>query len=167
MSKKAIWITAIILIVLISIPATILGILYYNYTWALEADFDQYSEHFIAVKDYITSEFPNETHKLLSVSIKDQSATLYDMDADEYLCLPDDIALSLDMICRYGFPHKDSDFDLIRIQGNRITFLVRNGSYALVYSPDEKPTWLNSPDESKKIRVKSIQDGWYHITNRG
>lgn len=167
MSKKAIWITAIILVVIIVIPAIMFGIFDYTHTWALNADFDQYSEHFIAVKDYIASEFPNETRKLLSVSIKNQSAALYDMDADEYLCLPDDIALSLDMICRYGFPHKDSDLEIIEIEGSRITFLIFKGSYALVYSPDERPTRNNSIGRGESFHVKDIGDGWYHVSTRG
>ena len=168
MPKKATWIVAIVLIVLISIPATLFGIFSYNHRWALEADFEQYSEDFIVVKDYIAARYPNETHKYLSVSTQtDRSVTLFDPDAQEYLQLPNNVASSLVSIYHYGFPHKDSDLELIQIDGSKITFVIFKGSYALVYSPDEKPTRYNSISKGETLHVKAIGDGWYHVTTRG
>ena len=77
--------------------------------------------------------------------------------------IPDNVRSSLETICDYGFPDKDSILDVIRIQGNRVSFNIENGRYALVYSPDEKLTWINFPDEQEDIKVKKINDDWYHV----
>lgn len=77
--------------------------------------------------------------------------------------IPDDVRPSLETICDQGFPDKDSTLDVIRIQGSRVSFNIENGRYALVYSPDEKPTWINFPDEQGDIKVKKINDDWYHV----
>jgi hypothetical protein len=52
---------------------------------------------------------------------------------------------------------------LFRIKRNRISLNIENGRYALVYSPGEKPLWINIPDEQKDIKVKKINDDWYHV----
>lgn len=84
----------------------------------------------------------------------------------EYLTLPDDVALSLDRISKKGFPNKDSNLDVIRIHEGRISFCIVNGNYALVYSPDKKPSWLHAPNENIGVEVKKIQDGWYHVVEK-
>ena len=166
-SKKAIWNAIIILIVSISIPLIPVGMFYYSSIWALKADFGQYSEDFIVVKDYVAARYPN-ADKYLSVSIRpDKSVTLFDPDTQEYLQLPDNVASSLATIDRYAFPHKDSDLEIIEIEGSRITFLIFKGSYALVYSPDERPTRHNSIGRGESFHVKDIGDGWYHVSTRG
>ena len=162
-SKKAIWITAIILVLVIGILAMMFWIYNSTLIWKSGARFNQYSKDFIAVKDYLVSNYPNETNKYLAVSLNtDRDYTLYDPDTNEYLNLPDDIAASLQMIATNGFPY-DYTFSIIQIYGNRITFCISQGEYVLAYSPDEKPTWLLSPKHPGQIHVVSIGDGWYHI----
>lgn len=163
MSKKAIWITVIILVLVIGILAIMLWVYNSTLIWKSGAHFSQYSKDFITVKDYVASNYPNETDKYLAISLNtDREYTLYDPETNEYLRLPDNIAASLQVIANNGFP-TDYTLEMIQIHGNRITFSINQGEYVLAYSPDGKPTWLNSPKGHRKIHVISIGDGWYHI----
>jgi len=163
--KRIFWILLIVLIVVVSVlvvKLSVIAILHHNSIWMLCAEYEQYSNDFNLVKDYIATEFPEESDKLIIVSYnKDAENGLYDADATKLLTLPDDVALSLDTITKNGF-HQDATFVAIRIHKERITFRAMNG-YALVYSPHKKPTWLHSPDEKISIRVREIKDGWYHV----
>lgn len=160
--KRILWIS--ILIVVVSILAVILSvmaILHHNSIWMLCAEYEQYSNDFNLVKDYIATKFPEESDKLIIVSYnKEAEIELYDPDATELLTLPDDVASSLNTITRNGF-HEYATFVAIRIHKERITFRAMNG-YALVYSPDKRP----SSDEDISIKVKKIQDGWYHVVKK-
>ncbi|MBE6607367.1 MAG: hypothetical protein E7633_02255 [Ruminococcaceae bacterium] len=158
----------IIIIVVILMPICIfvgqLMIVNYNHIWKYCANYEEYADEFNLVKDYIEAEFPNETNKYLSINSYGGRLKVYDPDTKEYLQFPDDVKSALYVINRNGFPDKDSNFDIIRIHKGRISFGIENGQYALVFSPNNKPKWVNSPDEDNKIRVKSIGDGWYHVT---
>ena len=157
---------AVLLIIVSALAIRYLPVFIYHQEsiWSYCADYEQYSDDFNLVKDYIATEFPNEEDKLISVSLStDKIRRIYDPDIGKYLTLPDKVEASLDSICRNGFPNKDSDLDFISVSGERIAFCIYNGSYALVYSPYEKPRWLHSPDEKISIRVREIEDGWYHV----
>lgn len=131
-------------------------------TWAHAADYDGYADDFHVVKDYIQAQFPGEYGKWIYVS-PNGGTQLYDPDTDEYLQLPSYVLSSLESIRKNGFPHKDGQLDVIRIDGDRISFCTTKGQYALVYSPSQKPSWVNSPDDTAMTRIKSIGDGWYHV----
>lgn len=135
--------------------------LMFSYTslWKYSANYEDNADDFHVVKNYIEAEFSSENDKWLSVS----SFGIYDPDTNAYLQLPSEVALSLQAIYRNGFPDKDANFDIIRIHSDRISFGIENGRYALVYSPNQKPSWLNSPNEDFDVRVKPIKDGWYHV----
>ena len=163
--KRMLWILLIVLIVVVSVlvvKLSVMAILHHNSIWMLCAEYEQYSNDFNLVKDYIATEFPEESDKLIIVSYnKNAENGLYDSDDMKLLTLPDEVALSLDTITRNGF-HQDATLVAIRIYKGRITFRTMNG-YALVYYPHEKPTWLHSPDEEISIKVREIKDGWYHV----
>jgi len=132
--------------------------------WKLAANFEDFESDFCVVREYVGESFASGDGKWFSVSITDKHGrTLYDPDANDYVDIPDNVRSSLETICDYGFPDKDSILDVIRIQGSRVSFNIENGRYALVYSPDEKPTWINFPDEQEDIKVKKINDDWYHV----
>lgn len=141
----------------------IISLFHYTNIWKGCADFDNYRDDFVIVKDYIMSVYPNEDKKLLEISgIKEKK--LYDYDTKTYLNVPEEVLVSLNRICREGCPDKDTNLDTIRIRGDRISFEdLTNGRYALVYSPNEKPRWIHSPDENVKVKVKKIKSGWYHV----
>ncbi len=167
MKNRKLWINMIVIAVLIL--AFIGPILYFDYvnTWKLNANYEEYADEFNLVKDYIAEEFPNESDKWVSVSYSSTyGLRIYDPDADEYLQVRDDALVALRVISKEAFPDKDSDLDVIRIHGDRISFCTESGHYALVYSPNKKPTWLNSPDKKDKVKVKKIGEGWYHVTIR-
>ena len=159
--KNVIWILAIVIFV--CIPLGLWLSFYYVSIWSEVASYEEYADDFNVVKNYIAAEFPNETDKYLSVSVTSgQGRRLFDPDTDEYLQVPDDVLSSLEVIDKEAFPSKDANFNTIRIYKDRISFGIENGSYELVYSPEQKPTWLNSP-ENTKVFVKKIGDGWYHV----
>ena len=136
-----------------------------NHFWKYSADYDKFANEFNVVKDYIASEFPAEEDKWLSLSKNNiGEITLYDPDTGNYLVIPENIVSALSSLRNNAFPDKDSNLDTIRIQDERISFCISSGEYALVYSPNAKPKWVNSPNEDSKVKVKTIQDGWYHVT---
>ena len=146
-------------------PVGALLIVHHKYIWKFSADYKKYEDDFNVVKDYVETQFAGESDKWLYVAVtEDHRRTLYDPDTGKYLSVSDDVLSSLDTIDRYGFPDKDSTLDIIRIQGDRISFCIENGNYALVFSPNKRPSWLRSPDEDDAVRVKSIGHGWYHVT---
>lgn len=137
----------------------------YSSLWQFSANYEEYADDFNMVKDYIEATFQNESGKWLSVSNSDgQGIRIFDPDANEYLQVPSDILSSLETIRKYGFPNKDATFDTIRIHDDRISFCIENGHYALVFSPNVKPSWVNLPNEDVTVKVRSIRDGWYHVT---
>ena len=155
---------ALTIVIIVSFLGRALFFLQFSYVhrWAYCADYDHYADDFNCVKDYVQTQYPDEYDKYLSISYYG-GIRLYDPDADAYLELPADIHAALEAIGRNGFPYKDANWDVIRIHGDRITFGIVNGQYALVYSPNSKPTWVNSPEETQRARVKTIGDGWYHV----
>lgn len=143
----------------------IIIIVFYNtHLWASAADYESYADDFNNVKDYIASTYPQTTDINLSISVKKgENVKVYDIDAKKYVEVPESIAESLINIDRYAFTDKEAYFYMIRIQKNRISFCISSGQYALVYSPDKKPTWVNVPEEDVDVKVKKIEKGWYHV----
>ncbi len=165
MKKSIIWILTALIVVVIAVFAVKVMIVDYNHTWKYSADYENYANDFDLVKNYIIATFPNESDKWLSVSNDENGkAALFDPETKSYLILPGDVASSLTSIHNNAYPDKDSNFDTIRIHKNRVSFCISGGEYALVYSPDQKPLWVNSQSENSKVKVKSIEDGWYHVT---
>ena len=163
--KNIIWILTMLMIGVIAIFGIELMIVGYNHFWKYSADYENFANDFDLVKNYITEAFPDKSDKWLSVSNDGNGEVrLFDPETKSYLILPSDVVSSLTSIRNNAFPDKDSVFSTIRIHENRISFCISNGKYALVYSPDQKPSWVNSPSENSKVKVKSIQGGWYHVT---
>ena len=101
--------------------------------WKNSADFENYTSEFSVVKDYVKEQYSSENGKWVVVSITDaQGRTLFDPDDNDYIDIPSEVRVSLETICDYGFPSKDSVLDVIRIHGNRVSFCIANGRYALV-----------------------------------
>ncbi len=135
--------------------------------WQFNADYKACAEDFNTVKDYFSDNYQGGPDKLFSVSMGHNSIRVFDLDAKEYVELPDNIVSSLDNISKNGFTYKDSVFDTISVKGRRISFGIENNHYCLVFSPDERPKWIHSPDDGEKIAVKRIGGGWYHVTIKG
>ncbi len=164
---KWLWITSLTSLIMICICVLPLLLFSYSHLWAHSADYDHYADDFHTVKNYCQTQFPDEADKWLYVShSRDHGHRLYDPDTNDYLEMPDDVLAALESICFNGFPHKDAALDAIRIQGDRVSFCIENGQYALAFSPNEKPSWVNSPDEGAEVKVKSLGNGWYHVVRR-
>ena len=166
MKKLTIQVLIILIITIIVVSCVLIVprlIFHHILLWKSSADFEACADDFNVVKNYIAAEFPNETNKWLLVSSAGgQGTRLSDPDINEYLQAPSNVISSLEAIDKNGFPDKYADLDVIRIHTGRISFCV-DGWYALVYSPNEKPSWVNLPNEDCEIRVKSIGEGWYHV----
>lgn len=61
-----------------------------------------------------------------------------------------------------AFPHKDAQLDVIRCTGDAVYFVTHNGQYAVVYSPNGKPTSVSGLPADDVFIVKA-SDGWYHV----
>ena len=144
-----------------------LGIGSIKLLWQFNADYKACAEDFNTAKDYFSDNYQGGSDKLFSVSRGHNSIHVFDLDAKEYVELPDNIVSSLDNISKNGFTYKDSVFDTISVKGRRISFGIENNHYCLVFSPDERPKWIHSPDDGEKIAVKRIGGGWYHVTIKG
>ena len=163
LTKKSVFWSVVVTLIVVSILFSPIVWFYYVSIWSESASYEEYAKDFNVVKNYIAAEFPNETDKYLAVSVASgQGIRLFDPDVGKYLQVPEDVLLSLEIIDKEAFPSKDANFDIIRIYKGRISFGIENGSYELVYSPEEKPSWLNSPKDTK-VFVKKIGNGWYHV----
>lgn len=81
-----------------------------------------------------------------------------------YLPISEQLQQAIQRIQQEGFVCKDGALDIIRFKENRIQFDIPNGVYALVYSPDGRPTYLHKSDETYPILVRRIEGPWYHIS---
>lgn len=133
---------------------------FYASKWQFCADFKEYEDEFNCVKDYVLQFYRGSTEKYVVVVRKDGELTLYDPDLRYYFELPEDVSEALEAIEEAFVPK--ASLDLIRFWGNRVLFATEQ-PYVLVWSPDEKPTWLSSPDDDREISVKKAGDGWYHV----
>ena len=140
---------------------------WFSYTnrWKYNAEFDNYEAEFVLVKDYVYSNF-NGSDDWVSVSynIEDGVMQLYSYNQG-YIEIPDSIQTALKSIRKNAFVDKDANFDIIRIEENRVAFCIENGHYALIWSPNGKPIGLNSSDDGAKTHVKRINSEWYHVVH--
>ena len=177
--KRIFWVLLAVLIVVISVVAveSIIFIIKNNSTnnaiaWDYCAEYEQCSDDFNLVKDYIATEFPNTYDKFLSVSYDGENGyQLFDRDIDEYLILPDNIASSLNTVCINAFPKKYAHFKYVHfsgitIHGETISFSINDGRCALIYSPKKEPTWVDSPKKYTRVEFLEIRDGWYHVIDK-
>ena len=146
----------------------LLGVFFYVGRWEWAVEYKDYASEFNTVKDYVMENYASEEEKWVSVSFPLNSPkdfiTLYDPDTKEYAELPEDVKAALETIVDEAFS-SDAHLNTIRICGDRIDFCAQV-PYALVYSPDEKPTWMYIHTDPTDIRVKRIGDGWYHVRNK-
>ena len=140
----------------------------YICTWKYNANFEEYSEEFILVKDYVINQYScaDDTYIVASFNKDSEEYYLYDPEKNIELSSSKEVVKAIETIETKAFSDKDANFDIIRIQGERISFCISNGKYALVYSPNEKPTWVNDPNEKEGVYVKEIADGWYHVVGK-
>ena len=118
------------------------------------------------MKDYVAENYPSEEERWLDVTsaLNEHGRTLYEYDTKVYAELPTEVQAALDTIEENAFS-SHAYLNTIRIRGNRVDFCTQVG-YALVYSPDEKPTWMHIANDPTNIRVKKIGDGWYHVKKK-
>lgn len=171
-AKKAVWTTGVVvaslLIAYLLLRGILFGVFSHTNTWKWVAEYEDYASEFNTVKDYVLENYASEEERVLDVTtlLNEHGRTLYDRDTEEYAELPEPIQAALDAVDENAFPDKDSDLDKICVRGGRVDFCISSGTYRLVYSPDEKPTWFRSSDDETKIRVKRIKDGWYHVVKK-
>lgn len=171
-AKKAVWIVGIIVVSLFVVYFLsrwiLFGIFSYTNTWIWKEEYEDYASEFNTVKDYVLGNYASEEERVLDITspLSTESRTLYEYETKEYAELPADVQSALDAVDENAFPYKNSDLSKICVRGERVDFCISYGTYRLVYSPDEKPTWFNSPDDETEIRVKRIKDGWYHVVKK-
>ncbi|MDO4317916.1 MAG: hypothetical protein Q4C48_06855 [Lachnospiraceae bacterium] len=131
---------------------------FYTSKWKYAVDFKENEDEFNCVKDYVLQYYEGAIEEYISIEHKDGKCNLqYSFNT------PEAVSEALECVVEAFDP--DASLELIRFGENRLTFDTMCG-YALVWSPDEKPTWLFSPDEDREISVKKAGDGWYHIVEQ-
>ncbi len=168
MKKKRIFVTMLLFMiaVFLIIGNSIASWCYFNYShkWKYKADYENYATDFNCVKDYIVNTYPDVADAYLIITRSTAGVRgLYDPVLQDDVDCPTEVKNALTRLCRSAFPDKDSDLDIIRIHGARISFCIESGQYTLVYSPHEKPTWLNAPDENRDVAIQKADNDWYHI----
>ena len=106
---------------------------YKTVLWQFNADYKACAEDFNTAKDYFSDNYQGGSDKLFSVSRGHNSIRVFDLDAKEYVELPDNIVSSLDNISKNGFTYKDSVFDTISVKGRRISFGIENNHSVLSF----------------------------------
>lgn len=161
-------VTAFVCVAWLVSRLVLVGIFMYVDRWAWAVEYKDYASEFNTVKDYVMENYASEEEKWVSVSFPLNSPkdfiTLYDPDTKEYAELPEDVKAALETIADEAFS-SDAHLHTIRICSDRIDFCTQV-PYALVYSPDEKPTWMYNYNNPTDIRVKKIGDGWYHVRDK-
>ena len=77
------------------------------------------------------------------------------------IVLPDEVLDCLERVDG-AFPHKDAQLDGIRCTGDAVYFVTHSGQYAVVYSPNGKPTSVSGLSAQDVFSVKA-SGGWYHV----
>ncbi len=156
----AVIITACVFAAEIGIPLAIFS----QVEWECSADFDEYSNDFMAVKDFILSKYSGQDDKWLFVSENgEKGITFCDPNNGEYIEIPDDVKTALGRINDNAFPCKDSDLYTVSVYEGSVYFDISNGRYALAYSPDTKQKWISPSYPDIKVKLKTLGGGWYHV----
>lgn len=170
MSKQKRMIKTILLVILL---AVLLFVVYvavqcypvlryaYEVLWENSAEFDAYETEFCLIKDYALT-LSTDAERVLLYNRK--NITFTDCKTLEKLMPPDDIKTAVETIDHNAFPCKYATFDTIRIYDGCVCFVIESGQYALIYSPDKKPTGIAQKEDSGFI-AKKIRDGWYHVVH--
>ena len=136
----------------------------YVSTWKYNANFDDYEREFVLIKDYIEGNVEQDKVRFYYTSaLEARPYELYNSTTKEYMDLPEEVYDALKIIDKEAFEDKDSHFSNITYDNGRIIFGGEGIAYGLVYSPDGRPTYLNSADEDFDVKVKKIQKDWYHV----
>lgn len=161
-SKKNFIIPIIIVCSIVLVLSCITPILYFLHQskWQYTADFETYVDSLKTVAYYCKDVFEENP------SVNGRDYISYSKRSLYYKTKKLDMPLEVQhAVARIGEAFDDEGYlDTIRYNESRISFSIINGRYALVYSfNDEKPKYVNSPDESGGISVKKIENNWYHV----
>ena len=136
----------------------------YMSTWKYNANFNDYEREFVLIKDYIEDNAEQDKVRFYYTSaLEDHPYQLYNSTTKEYMDCSEEVYDALKTISKEAFEDKDSHFSEITYDNGRIIFSGEGIAYGLIYSPDGKPTYLNSVDEDFDVKVKKIQKDWYHV----
>lgn len=166
--KKWPLIVGILLISVIIIAVlSMLPIWWFSYAsrWKHNADYDAYAQDFARVADWLQTTYPNAANVCLSVSSRENgNIGLYDVNARNSVECPAEIRDAIRRIDT-AFSDPDAPWDCLRLDAERISFCIPNGQYELVYSPNQRPTWMYTNGKTERIYVQAIQNGWYHVAH--
>lgn len=160
---------SLVLFLVIFLCTRIIPWYYFSYTtrWKYVADYENYKDEFNLVRDYVYEIRSGDEEGWFLVSNSEKyGRTLFDPRDNNYLSMPDEVSNALAVIDKEAFKHKDAQFDVIRYRHNDIAFCIRNGRYALVYSPDGKldiEELLLRSEQIDSLKHKRISDDWYHV----
>lgn len=162
--KKGLALVGVIALIACLTPLIWAEMWHQSIIWNYQVDFEEYAEEFNLVKDYMLQQYPDGGDKGLSVSVSNQEEVkLYDYELEQYVECPKEVAAAIVRLNREAFSYKSCGLDYITLSGKQVFFEIELNPYAVVYSPEEKPK-RESAQADKRCLVKSIGDGWYHMT---
>lgn len=132
--------------------------------WTSCINYDGYSEEFNLIAEYLLQEFPTDANKWFGVSVTNETGRgFYDADINDLIESPAEVIEALNKVSDYAFADCEAAFESIRVQNGCVYFCVSDGEYALAFSKEAKPAWLNDDGGVKQVFTKSAGNGWYHI----
>lgn len=165
--KTVLLLIAVVILCDLIYYVTAIGIFAHITKWKCTIeDFEDYKEDFNIVaefcSDYIKEKKKENSDNYDWLSISKGSELYFD---GENLELPEEVQEAVISVAD-AISDGEVHFDIIRCYDDSVYFCTQNGSYSVVYSPNEKPRSMSSPDEKEKVSVRKIEDGWYHVVPR-
>ncbi len=88
---------------------------------------------------------------------------LYSLSTKEYLDAPKNVRNSIKILC-YNVFNGDSHLEVIKYENSTVIFRNQHGNYAVVYSPNQKPSGVLGNNSDRHEYCKKINKDWYHVT---
>ena len=125
-------------------------------------DYDACSHDLNMVVEFLQTKYPDQKDRPAYLRVTGNNGLLNPHSGK--VPLPDAVSLHIQNIAEKGFVSEKTEWCMITFDGERIQFETVAGIYALVYSPEGKPTYLHQAEEGYAIRVEHIEGHWYHVT---
>jgi|GEM_PF-1466107 len=135
--------------------------------WRHAVDFERYANDFRCMADIVLAEYEDVGYR----GDERMVFTIGRYSNDDYFIAEHEVILELDdkqqtsmnnVIAAY--PYEYSYPSEIVAYENRVSFHITSGKYVLVYTVDgSEPTFAAKPTEDENIRVKRINENWFHV----
>ncbi len=155
----------IIILVLLIVRFLVIHIWFgYASRWKYNVEnFEVYQEDFEKIAnlciDYCEQQNISKSEKSLFILASYENELLYKAQT---ISMADETRASLENI-KGSFRDDDAQLDYIEVRDGTVYFVTHNGLYSVVYSPDEKPKYVDGVNVGVS---RKIIDNWYHVAKK-